>query len=344
MAVTVNTFGHTADGKEVQEGCLYNSYLEARILTFGATLRSLSVPDKSGRKRDVVLGYTAVAGYETNSGYLGATVGRYANRIAGSVITVEGVEYPLVSNDGKNQCHSGPRGTGPSHRIWTVESVGETEATFTCWSPDGDNGFPGTLKMSVTYRLTERGLCLHYHGWSDKTTPCNMTNHSYFNLDGEGTVLNHWLQLEADAFTPIDEEGIPYGNIEAVQGTPFDFTKGKAVGQDIFAPVPQLKQCAGYDHNFVMRGEGLRRIATVRSGESGIQMEVWSTKPGVQLYTGNKLKPVQWTKSGKPYTPYMGLCLETQYFPDSPHHPEWGAWYLKAGQEYNHITEFRFVD
>ncbi len=336
----INSFGCTAAGEKVQEIVLQNSQMEARILTFGATLRVLRVPDRSGAVRDVVLGYSDITGYETNGGYLGAVVGRYANRIAGACIESEGLSYALTANEGSNQLHGGPKAL--SHRVWTLKRATETEAVLQIVSPDGDNGFPGNLTVTVTYTLTEQGLRLHYEAVTDRRTPCCLTNHTYFNLNGEGTILQHQLQLEAEEYLPVDEQKIPLGAMTPVEGSPFDFTVSKTVGQDINVPDPQLQRCGGYDHNYVLRGDGFRRIAGVRGDKSGIELEVWTTLPGVQLYTGNRLHTSANTKAGQPYGAHGGLCLETQFFPDSPHHTVWGGW-LEPGQKYDETTEYRFA-
>ena len=314
--------------------------MEAEIITYGAALRALRVPDKSGNSVDVALGYDDVRGYEDNGGYLGAVVGRYANRIAGASCLIDGERVPLVANEGAKQLHGGPEGF--STQVFSLEEAGEDFAVLTYVSPDGQGGFPGTLTLRVTYALTGQGLSIRYESAVDKTTHCNITNHAYFNLNGSGDILGHRLWLAAGRFTPVDGDSIPIAMARSVEGTPFDFTAEKTVGRDIGAEDEQLHNVGGYDHNYVLDpGQGLRLSARLTGEASGIVMETWTEKPGIQFYSGNFLK-TDAAKGGGVYVPRQGLCLETQFFPDSPNHPEWGDILLRPGQRYDYTTEYRF--
>ena len=332
-------FGSTNDGRSVDRLTLRKGAMEAEIITYGAALRALRVPDKNGSPVDVVLGYDTVREYETNGGYLGAVVGRYANRIAGASCLIDGQRVALVANEGAKQLHGGPEGF--STQVFAVEDAGEDFAVLTYTSPDGQGGFPGTLELRVTYTLTEKGIGLRYEAVSDKVTHCNITNHAYFNLNGSGDILGHRLWLASGQFTPVDGDSIPVAMARSVAGTPFDFTVEKTVGEDIGADDEQLHNVKGYDHNFVLDpAQGLRLAARLTGDVSGIVMETWTEKPGVQLYSGNFLD----AKGGKDgdYSPRQAVCLETQFFPDSPNHPEWGDILLRPGRRYDYTTEYRF--
>ncbi len=314
--------------------------MEAEVLTYGATLRALRVPDRNGGPVDVVLGYDAVSAYEANGGYLGAVVGRYANRIAGAACLIDGARVPLAANEGPKQLHGGPEGF--STQVFGVADAGEDFAVLTYASPDGQGGFPGNLALRVTYALTDRGLSLRYEAASDKATYCNITNHAYFNLNGSGDILGHRLWLASGQFTPVGPDSIPLAMARSAAGTPFDFTSEKPVGRDIGADDEQLRNVGGYDHNYVLDpAQGLRLAARLVGEKSGIVMETWTEKPGVQLYSGNFLETAD-AKGGGVYRPRQGLCLETQFFPDSPNHPAWGDILLRPGRRYDYITEYRF--
>lgn len=341
MSVTKALFGQTKDGLAVDCYTICSGGLEVEILTYGATVRALRVPDKTGRPVDVVLGYESVVGYEENEGYLGALVGRYANRIAGAKCVIDGENVVLEANEGPKQLHGGPKGF--SHRVFCAEIVADNAVCFSYTAADGEGGFPGTLQMKATYTLTGRGLNLRYEAESDKTTYCNITNHSYFNLNGEGDVLGHRLWVDADRFTPVGEDSIPVAMAVPAAGTPFDFTVEKTVGQDIDADFPQLRQTKGYDHNFVLNvAQGLHLAARLTGDSSGITMETWTEKPGVQIYAANFLSTGFQTKGGVTYGKHGGICLETQFFPDSPNHSEWGDILLRPGRRYDYTTEYRF--
>ena len=341
MSVSKTSFGTTRDGQSVELFTLRCGAMEAEILTFGATVRALRVPDRKGHLVDVVLGYNSVHGYETNDGYLGALVGRYANRIAGASYMIDGERITLEANEGAKQLHGGF--VGFSHRVFDAEIITENAIRLRYTASDGEGGHPGKLTLCATYTLTENALILRYEAESDKPTHCNITNHSYFNLNGRGDILEHDLQIFASRFTPVDENSIPTAMAVPVAGTAFDFTEKKTVGRDISADEEQLRFTAGYDHNFVLDGtQGLRRAARLTGNESGIVMETWTEKPGVQLYCGNFLDAAIDTKIGKPYTKHGALCLETQFFPDSPNHSDWGDIILRPGQRYDYTTEYRF--
>ena len=341
MAVTVKPFGVTKDGRPVESILLTAGELETEILTYGAVIRTLKVPDREGRQVDVVLGYAELAGYEENGGYLGALVGRYANRIAGAQFSIDGRTYHLTPNEGTKQLHGGPEGY--SRQVFSIASSGESWVTLSYRDADGANGYPGNLAVSVTYTLTPDGLEIAYTAEADKPTFCNLTNHSYFNLNGGGDVLGHLLSIKAYAFTPIDKDSIPTMLAEDVTGTPFDFRQEKAVGRDICLEDPQLQLAGGYDHNFVLgAADKPRCVARVKGEKSGIVMEAWTDQPGVQLYTANGLATDARTKAGRPYGPREALCLETQIPPDSPNHPEWGDVVLRPGETYQTTTAYRF--
>ena len=340
LPVLKEPFGSALDGRSVDRITLRKGSMEAEVITYGAALRALRVPDKNGTPVDVVLGYDAVSEYETNGGYLGAVVGRYANRIAGASCLIDGQRTALVPNEGAKQLHGGPEGF--STQVFTVEDADEDFAVLTYTSPDGQGGFPGTLVLRVTYTLTGQGLSLRYEAVSDKVTHCNITNHAYFNLNGSGDILGHRLWLASGQFTPVDEDSIPVAMARSVAGTPFDFTVEKAVGRDIGADDEQLHNVKGYDHNYVLDpAQGLRLAARLTGDRSGIIMETWTEKPGVQLYSGNFLE-TRGAKGGGDYAPRQALCLETQFFPDSPNHPEWGDILLRPGKKYDYTTEYRF--
>lgn len=329
-----------------EEACLYtiqNGGLTAKITNLGATLVQLWVPDASGTVQDVVLGYDDAQAYVDNDGFLGATVGRNANRIAGSRFPLDGKICVLTPNEGENNLHSGPHPYNV--RLWTLASLEQDSVTLTLESPDGDQGFPGTAHIRVTYRLDgEGGLHICYEGRSDRETVFNMTNHSYFNLAGSGDVLNHTLRLWAKNFTRADENSCPFGTIDPVAGTPMDFTAEKPMGRDIDADYDQLVWGKGYDHNWCVDGEAgtLRPAAAAYSPETGIAMDCLTTQPGVQFYTANWLPEGLPGKGGRPMFPRAGFCLETQHYPCSPNRPQFPSAILRPGEEYNETTLYRF--
>ena len=342
MSVEMLPFGQAADGREVKKIVLRQGKLTAELMTLGGAVLALKVPAPDGRTVDVVLGYQHPRTYREMSGWMGLLVGRYANRIARSRFAIDGVEYALPANEGRNHLHGGP--VAFSDQILTPEVVGESSVKLVYHSPDGENGYPGNLTLEATYTLTDSALVLDYQAVSDKPTYCNITNHSYFNLNGSGSALDHRLWIDADAYTPVDEESIPIARSEPVEGTPFDFRQEKAVGRDIGADSRQLHLTSGYDHNYVLNPqEGIRLAARVTGEKSGIVMEVWTDKPCLQFYSANHLEADRDTKSGQPYGAHMAVCLETQFPPDSPNHPEWGDIVLRPGQRYHYTTEYRFI-
>lgn len=348
MGIMTSTFGKTTSGEEAKLVTLVNKKgMSIEVTNYGATLVSVSVPDQKGHLYDVVLGYDDVTDYEKNGGYLGATIGRNGNRIGNAVVTINGKAYALDKNEKVHNLHSGFKGFNSV--IWEMELKEESlSVVFTHHSPDGDQGFPGNVNVSVTYTLTEENeVKIQYKGISDADTILNMTNHSYFNLDGHdsGTdVLNHTLWLDADAFTAVDADLIPTGENPVVEGTPMDFRTEKRIGRDIAADFEQLKLTSGYDHNFVLnhQGEGMRKIAVAKAGKSGIVMEVYTDLPGVQLYTGNFVTTDQIGKDGHAYDKHRGFCLETQVYPDANHHADFPTSIVKAGETYETDTVYKF--
>lgn len=339
MSVQREPFGSTREGQPVEKFTLRRGGMEAEIITYGAALRALRVPDRNGGTLDVVLGYDSVAGYEENGGYVGAVVGRYANRIADASCLIDGERVPLTANEGPKQLHGGPEGF--AHQVFHTLDTGEDFVTLSYASPDGQGGFPGALELWVTYALTGAGLSIRYEAVCDRVTHCNITNHAYFNLDGSGSVLGHRLWLAAGRFTPVGPDSIPLAMARPVAGTPFDFTTEKPIGRDIDQPDEQLQNVGGYDHNFVLDpAQGLHLAARLTGERSGIVMETWTEKPGIQVYSGNFLG-ASGGKAGD-YHPRQAVCLETQFFPDSPNHPEWGDILLRPGRRYDYTTEYRF--
>ena len=340
MSVQREPFGSTRDGRPVDKFTLRRDAMEAEIITYGAALRALRVPDGGGGAVDVALGYDGLSAYEDNGGYVGAVVGRYANRIAAASCLIDGRRISLEPNEGPKQLHGGPAGF--SRQIFRPLDAGEDFVTLACTAPDGQGGFPGTLELWVTYTLTGRGLRIRYEAVSDQTTHCNITSHAYFNLNGSGDILGHRLWLASGQHTPVGPDSIPLAMACAAAGTPFDFTVEKPLGRDIGQDDPQLHNVGGYDHNFVLDpAQGLRLAARLTGEKTGIVMETWTEKPGVQLYTGNFLN-APGGRNGEHYHPRRGVCLETQFFPDSPNHPEWGDILLRPGQRYDYTTEYRF--
>ena len=342
MSVERRPFGVTRDGRQVDKLLLRSGEMEAEVLTYGGRLAALRVPGPAGELVDVVLGCTTVEGYEADAAYLGAIVGRCANRIGNGGFSIDGCRYDLVCNEGSKQLHGGPAGW--SFRVFDAVQSGESAVTLTLREEDGANGYPGTMDASVTYTLMPEALEIRYQAVCDRATVCNITNHSYFNLNGGGSVLGHRLWLAAEAYTPVDEDSLPTALSAPVEGTPFDFRQEKPLGRDIGADHPQLCLAGGYDHNFLLRGTGELALAARLTGDrTGIAMETWTTQPGLQLYTANGLCQERDTKSGAPYGPREAVCLETQLPPDSPNHPQWGPVVLRPGQVYRQTTVYRFL-
>ena len=345
MTVVKREFGKNSKGELAHLYEITNAAgMKAIVTDFGATLHSLYVPDRAGQLRDVVWGYETVAGYEIDNGpYFGATVGRIANRVGGAMVTVNGVDYPMEVNERTNCLHSGPNGW--HLRIWNAEIL-ENAVKFSLFSPDGDQGLPGNFDVSVTYTVTENnGLKISYDGVSDKDTYVSMTNHSYFNLNGEdsNSILEHELWVNADAYTRTSEEMISTGEIVDVTGTAMDFRTVKPVGRDINNDEEPLRIGGGYDHNWVINAhEADEAIAKVTSSESGIAMEVFTDYPGIQIYTGNFLRDKEGGKRGRIYPDRSGVAFETQQFPDAMHHDNFPSPLLKAGEKFHTETEYRF--
>ncbi|MCM1112943.1 MAG: galactose mutarotase [Muribaculum sp.] len=349
MAITVKTspFGKSAEGRDILLYTMSNTKgMTASVMNLGAVLVELRVPDRQGRAEDIVLGFDSGETYYTNPSFFGAVIGPSANRIGGAAFTLDGVRYQLAVNDNENNLHSDYQ-KGYHVRLWDAE-VREDGVAFSLEDADGSMGFPGGKKLQVVYTLDEEnGLTLRYHGSSDKRTILNPTNHSYFNLEGHdaGSVEGHTLLIHADSYTPVAAGAIPTGEIAPVKGTPMDFTKEKVIGEEIDADVEQLKLTGGYDHNWVVRGAdgSLRHIATVRAPHSGRVMKVYTTLPGVQFYAGNFIDE-QTGKGGAVYNKRHGLCLETQYYPDSIHHDNFPSCVFGAGEDYESVTVYRFED
>ena len=343
MSVHKESFGQAPDGGQVDLYTLANAKgLRARIINYGAILVSLEVPDRGGNLADIALGYDKLDDYLKRGGLFGAVVGRYANRIGGAKFVLDGVEYPLAPNNQPNHIHGGRKGFDKA--VWRLEDLRAEDhqavVKLSYVSQDGEEGYPGNLACSVTYTLTdENELKIGYEAETDKTTVLNLTNHSYFNLAGHGAgdVLGHVLMLAADKYTVFDDALIPTGEIRSVKGTPFDFTTPTPIG----ARIGEVG--AGYDQNYVLNGGGSPALcARVSEPTSGRVMEVRTTEPGVQLYTGNWLNSSVTGKGGKVYGKHGGFCLETQHFPDSPNKPDFPSAVLKPGQKFTSVTAFKF--
>ena len=344
--VAKRSFGKTRTGEALDLYTISNAKgMEASITNYGATLVSLKTSDRAGKFADVVLGFDTVEGYFGDHPYFGATVGRYGNRIAKGRFKLNGKEYKLATNNGPNHLHGGVKGF--SRVVWQAEQAGTSGVKLIYVSKDGEEGYPGTLTATVEYTLTDAGeLKISYAATTDKDTILNLTNHSYFNLAGEGSgdILGHSMQIHADRFTPVDATLIPTGELKAVGGTPFDFRQPHAIGEKIASSDEQIKIGGGYDHNFALNGAtGTLRIAAhVTEPKTGRTMEVSTSEPGVQFYTGNFLDGSIRGKGGKPYKHRFGFCLETQHFPDSPNHPNFPSVVLKSGQKFQSTTVYKF--
>ena len=345
MAVETKVFGKGPDGQEVMLYSIKNSKgMQVDLTNLGAIIVNLLVPDKDGQVADVVLGYDKVEDYYRNGCFFGAVIGPSANRIGGASFEVDGTTYQLAVNDGPNNLHS-DFFKGYHKLLWDAE-VADNSVTFSLEDTDGNMGFPGNKKVQVTYTLDEENaLTLHYHGSSDKKTILNLTNHTYFNLDGHdsGSIENHGLQLNASNYTPIVKGAIPTGEIAPVAGTIMDFTTMKEIGKDIKEDFMQIKMTGGYDHNWVIDGwDGeLKEFAVVKGPKSGRVMKAYTNLPGVQFYAGNAISP-QTGKGGASYARRGGLCLETQYYPDTAHQPSFPSCIFGEDKEYDSVTVYRF--
>jgi len=342
-------FGKTADGTAVDLYTLQNKNgAEVKLPPFGGIVESLKVPDRAGKFDDVVLGFDSLDGYLGTHPYFGALVGRYGNRIAKGRFTLNGVEYKLACNDGANTLHGGIKGFDKA--VWAAREItvgGSPALELTYVSKDGEEGYPGNLTTTVTYSLSDKNeLRIEYRATTDKDTVLNLTNHTYFNLagQGQGDILSHVMMIRAGRFTPVDAGLIPTGELRGVEGTPLDFRTPTAIGARIEAKDEQMVRGKGYDHNFVLDGPAgsLSLAAKVTEPKSGRVMEVLTTQPGVQFYTGNFLDGTLRGKGGKAYAHRFGFCLETQHFPDSPNQSAFPSAVLKPGSEYRETTVYRF--
>jgi aldose 1-epimerase len=340
-------FGTLDDGTAIEAVELSNGSIAARIITLGAAIQSLTVPDRAGQPGDVVLGYATPAEYVARPQYFGATVGRYANRIRDGKFSLDGKSYQLATNDGPNHLHGGVKGLDKV--VWKIDSVksgSPANVVLSHVSPDGDGGYPGTLKVTATYSLNEENeLKLEYRATTDKPTVLNITNHSYFNLAAGGDILGHRLTLLADAYTPVDATLIPTGERRNVAGTPFDFREPHVIGERVRdGHDEQIRFGRGYDHNYILRGKAgtLRLAAKLEDPASGRVMELLATAPAVQFYSGNFLDGTSIGKDGRIYRQGDALCLEPQVFPDSPNHPDFPSARLNPGDTYTNTMVYRF--
>ena len=336
----------TFDSKPVHLFTLTNnSGVQVKISDYGATITSFVSPDKNGKTSSIVIGFDSLSSYTAGVPYFGATVGRYGNRIAKGKFTLNGKAYSLATNNGQNHLHGGKKGF--DKQVWTVSDTasGKPQVTLTYISKDGEEGYPGNLTSHVTFMLTDDNqLRIEYTATTDKATPLNLTNHSYFNLTGDisNTILNHSVMINADRYTPVDTTQIPTGQLASVKGTPFDFTTPHIIGE-------RIKQAGGhpvgYDHNFVLNKKetdtSLAKAAEVTDSLSGRKLEVFTTQPGLQFYTGNFLDGSIKASAGKPINQYTGFCMETQHFPNSPNVPSFPTTILQPGQTYHNITEYK---
>ena len=338
-------FGKLPDGREVKRYTLQNKNgVTAKLIEYGAILSELWVPDRTGRSTNIVAGFDKLEQYLSGHPFFGATTGRYANRIAKGKFTLDGKEYTLATNNGPNALHGGLKGFDKQHWKSSADSSkpGEQSVRFNYFSKDGEEGYPGNLEVTVVYRLDDRNtLTIDYTATTDKPTVINLTNHSYFNLAGSGDILKHVVRIAADRYTPVNDQLIPTGELAPVAGTPFDFQKATGIG----ARFDQLtNNPRGYDHNFVLKrnGSGLETIAWVEEPTTGRRMEVLTTEPGMQLYTGNFLDGKLTGVGGVKYKQHSAFCLETQHFPDSPNHPQFPSTVLRPGEAYKTTTAYRF--
>jgi aldose 1-epimerase len=343
----VEDYGRIGD-QTVQAVTLRSGLLRARLITYGARLTELHIPDRTGQTADIVLGHDTLAAYEATKTYFGATAGRYANRIRQGRFHLDGEDFQLDTNEGPNHLHGGRDGI--DRKVWTLADHSSTWATMTATSPDGEMGYPGRLDMSVTYELTDDGLRITMSAQTDRPTPVNIVHHSYFNLAGhdQGEVLGQEMRLHAPFMTPVDGELLTTGEVLSVTGTPFDFTTAKPIGRDLadLAGVggAVFGDGGGYDHNWCLGGAGedLRLCAEIRDPASGRRMVLRTSEPGVQVYTGGYLSPEVIGKGGVPYRKYGGFTLETQKFPGSPNHAHFPSCTLRPGDTYRHLMEFGF--
>jgi len=345
-AIEKSDYATTAEGVKIEKYTLTNvNGMKMEVITMGGDIISLTAPDKDGKFEDVVLGYTSPEVYEKNPYFFGAIIGRYGNRIAKGKFSLDGKEYQLPLNDGPNSLHGGK---GFDKKVWTAEPVeGDAPSIKLSYtSKDGEEGFPGNLKVVVTYTLTnDNALKIKYEADTDKKTVVNLTQHSYFNLSGEfKTILDHEVEIKADKFLPVDATLIPTGELKAVAGTPFDFTTAKEVGKDINATDDQVKKGGGFDHCWVFTDSSntVKEVASVYHKASGRFMQVYTDQPAIQFYSGNFLDGRNASKTGGNYEKRSGLCLETQHYPDAPNQPKFPTTTLNAGEKYSTTTIYKF--
>ena len=347
MNITSKPFGTTPDGTPVSLFTLTNNQgLDVSITNYGGAITSLKVPDRDGNVGDIVLGYETLAEYVKNPRYLGCLVGRHANRIGLGKFSLNGVDYQLAQNNGVNHLHGGPQGF--DKRVWTAEPQQADDAVsllLSYVSADGEENYPGTLSAQVKYVVTSKNeLRIEYSATTDKDTIVNLTNHTYFNFAGQGNVLDHQLMINAESFTPVSKELIPTGEIHEVESTPMDFRSSKTIGVEINEPYEQLSFTGGYDHNFVIKPDGssLKLAARVVEPTTGRTLDLFTSQPGMQFYSGNFLDGSLIGKGGVAYHKYAGFCLETQHFPDSPNHENFPSTLLRVGEVFNEVTALEF--
>lgn len=346
-SISERIFGTMPDGTEVKEYTLTNAVgSQLIVINLGGIVREIRVPNKDGKLVNVNLGFDDVESYLTVSPFFGALIGRVGNRIANAQFALDGKTYSLAANNGPNNLHGGP--VGFDKRVWqatTFENAQGPGLTLRLLSADGDQGFPGNLEVEVRYQWThDNHWTIDYRATTDAATPVNLTQHAYFNLDGQGNVLNQWLELHSDEFTPVDEVQIPTQAGTSVAGTPFDFRTAKPLGQDVKSSHPQINIGSGYDHNFLVKGwdgQSLKPVGKAWSNTSGIEMSVLTTEPGVQLYTGNFLDGSSKNNS-RHFEQFAGFCLETQHLPDSPNQPDFPSIILRPGEVYQTSTHYQF--
>ena len=350
MKIEKQSFGKTEDGMAVDLFTLTNANgMKLKITNYGGIVTSIFVPDKDGNLGDVVLGYDDLQGYLKNNPYFGCIVGRYGNRIARGKFTLNGKTYTLATNNEPNHLHGGVKGFDKV--VWAAKEVKDKDTVgleLTYLSKDGEEGYPGNLSVKVIYTLTnDNALRIDYEATTDQPTVVNLTNHSYFNLKdaGASSILNHELMIDADYITPVDETLIPTGELRSVEGTPFDFRTLTVVGDRIDSDDEQIKFAGGYDHNFVLNGKAgeLRLVGKLFESTSGRVIEVWTTEPGIQFYSGNFLDGTITGKKGIVYQYRHGLCLETQHYPDSPNQPNFPSTTLNPGEKYQTTTVYTFL-
>lgn len=346
-ALEAKNFDTIIDGKNVNLYWIKNKGIKAAFTNYGGRLIGLWVADKNGKQTDVVVGMSSAKGFKNSTEpYFGATIGRVGNRIAKGKFTLEGKQYQVPLNNGENALHGGVKGF--QDVVWDAVKTDEKTLVFTYVSPDGEQGFPGNLSVKVTYTLTDdNSVKMEYEAATDKTTIVNLTNHAFFNLNGEGsgTILNHELQIYANEFTPVDEGLIPNGELRPVKNTPFDFTSKHTIGERIETKDEQLIFGKGYDHNYVLNGSkknGLNHAATIRGDKSGITLNIYTEEPGLQFYSGNFMQSKNTFKSGSKDDFRTAFALETQHFPDAPNQPKFAPIVLKPGQKYHTVSYYQF--